>query len=159
MRGMSRRAFATVALVVPIALGATPQGAQPPAEPAKIQISVAPTSLSPGGRAELTLHLAPAAGVKVNRYPRIKLAVAALPGIVRGGDASVGNDTPPPVAEAAGNYFGDPIDPVRLALDVDSSAPKGHHDLAATVTYFYCVTASGFCAPSRTSVKIPIEVR
>ena len=156
MRGMPRQAFAVLAL---LALGAAPHDARPPAEPAKIRISVAPSSLTPGGRADVTLALAASPGVKVNRYPRIKLSVAPLAGVVRGGDASVGNDAPPPVADAAGNYFGDPIDPVRLALDVDPHATPGRHELAATVTYFYCVTESGFCAPSRTSLKVPIEVR
>jgi hypothetical protein len=29
----------------------------------------------------------------------------------------------------------------------------------AKFTYYYCVAASGFCAPERTSITIPLDVR
>ena len=151
-----RASFLPLAL---ISLGAAPPDARPPAEPAKIRISVAPTAVPPGGRAEVALDLAAAPGVKINRYPKIRLSVAPRAGVVRGGDATLGHDAPPPLDAAGTNYFGETIDPIRLPLEVDASAAPGRHELDATVTYFYCVTASGFCAPSRTAVKVPIEVR
>jgi len=156
MPGMPRLLLVGFAL---IALGAAAPDTRPPAEPAKIRISVVPTAVPPGGRTELTLDLAAAPGVKINRYPKVKLSVAPRAGVVRGGDATLGNDAPPPLDEAGTNYFGETIEPVRLPLAVEATAAPGRHELDATVTYFYCVAASGFCAPSRTAIKVPIEVR
>jgi hypothetical protein len=57
------------------------------------------------------------------------------------------------------NYFHGSIDPLKLALHVDAQAAKGHHDLHAKLSYFYCVAASGYCAPAKADVTIPITVR
>ncbi len=132
--------------------------ARPPAEPAKIRISVTPAEVARGGRAEVTLELTAAVGVKINRYPKVKLSIAPREGLVSGGEATLGNDAPPPPDQTEGNYFHG-VEPIRVGLGVDPSAAPGRHELDATVTYFYCVTASGFCAPSRNSVKVPIQVR
>jgi len=151
-------ALAGIVVSAAIPLAAAPPEARPPAEPAKIRISVSPAGVARGGRAEVTLELTAASGVKINRYPKVKLSVAARAGVTSGGEAAVGNAAPPPLDQVNANYFDD-VDPVRLGLTVDPAASPARHELDATVTYFYCVTASGFCAPSRSSVKIPLEVR
>ena len=38
-------------------------------------------------------------------------------------------------------------------------AKAGRHEVEAKLVYFYCVKKSGFCAPSRVTLKIPIEIR
>jgi hypothetical protein len=131
---------------------------KPPAMPAKIEVDVAPEEVAPGGRAQVTVKLEPIAGVRINRYPQITLKVAARDGLVRAGEVTVGNTTPPPPDKMSTNYF-ETVDPLKLDLDLDESAPPGSHKVAGQLIYYYCVKASGFCAPKKTSVEIPIEVR
>jgi hypothetical protein len=151
--------WAVLGGLVLLALGAARSAARPPAEPARIQIAVTPTAVVPGSRAEVKVDLTATPGVKINRYPKIKLVIDPRPGIARGGDVSAGNDAPPKVDDANANYFASPIEPLKLQIAVDEKATRGRHELEGTLTYFYCVTESGFCAPFRAPVKIPIEVR
>ncbi len=131
---------------------------KPPAEPAKIRIEVEPDGVAPGGSARVTVHLAPIAGVKINRYPQVELRVPEKDGLHGEAKASLGDETPPPLEQMAKNYF-KRMDPLELAIEVSDSAPKGEHRVEGQLKYFYCVTKSGFCAPARVPVTFPLTVR
>jgi len=152
--------LALAVCVLPFAGGpvsaAVPSG--PPAEPARIEIAVAPESVAPGGQAEVTLRLTAKDGIRINRYPKIKLVVPKAPALAGEAEVSLGNDGPPPAGKIEANYF-DAIDPLLLKLDIDSKARSGLHEIEGKLVYYYCVKASGFCAPARRDVKIPIRVR
>ncbi len=128
------------------------------ADAVKIEVGVAPTPVTAGGEAEITVRLSVNPGFKLNRYPRIRLAVPAVEGLVSGAETSLGSDAPPPPDRLETNYFKSP-DPLRLKLDVTRSASPGRHDIDAKLSYSYCVTASGYCAPARVPLKIPLAVR
>jgi len=132
--------------------------AKPPAVPANIDISVAPEALKPGSEALITLRLEPIEGVKINKYPKIKLEVPASAGLNAEAKVEVGNDAPPENFETGANYF-KTVDPVELKLLLDDAAPAGDHKIEGKLTYFYCVAASGFCAPKRVPVQIPVAIR
>ena len=70
----------------------------------------------------------------------------------------IGNDTPPPPGQMEINYY-KTVDPVELQLTLDAQAPSGRHELEGKLTYYYCIAASGFCAPKRVPLAIPIEIR
>ena len=131
---------------------------KPPAVPAELNVTVAPTAVSPGDRARVTVRLDPIDGVQINRYPRITLKIPARDGLVPATETTVGNASPPTPGTVETNYF-DTVDPLRLDLQVEPSAPRGKHKLSGNLTYFYCIKASGFCAPKKTSVEIPLNVR
>lgn len=138
--------------------GATrPPGA--PEEPVRFSLSVSPGAVAPGAQARVKIQLEPAPGVKVNRYPRVRLQVPERKGLIAAGEASVGSDAPPPPDDLASgaNYF-TKVDPVELTLDVDASAPRGAHQIEGKLLYHYCV-GSSFCAPARIAVKIPLTIR
>ena len=82
----------------------------------------------------------------------------AQAGLVAESDAAVGNDSPPPLDDPEANYF-DVVEPVTLKLDLDDSISSGSHQIEGNLTYFYCVTKSGYCAPKKTPVKIAVNVR
>jgi hypothetical protein len=126
--------------------------------PAAVRVEVSPQPVAPGSKAHVTVSLSPAEGVKVNRYPKMKLVVAARPGLVSSAEASVGDDSPPPLDKTGGNYF-DPVTPLTLDLAVDKSAKSGAHEVEGQLVFYYCVTKSGFCAPQREPVKIALAVR
>ena len=128
-----------------------------PENPADISISVVPEKVAPGGRAEVTLQLAPIGSVKINRYPQIKLKVPDQEGLVGKAEAAIGSSTPLPIDETGTNYW-KTVDPLHLTLEVDPNATSGTHEVEAKLLYFFCVSAE-FCAPARIPLTIPIEVR
>jgi len=139
-----------------LALAAVPNG--PPAEPARVEISVSPESVSAGGQAEVTLRLTPKSGIRINRYPKIKLTVPSAAGLSGEAEVALGNDGPPPADQMESNYF-DEIDPLYLRLAIDQAARAGAHEIEGRLVYYYCVKKSGFCAPARLTVKIPLQVQ
>ena len=145
------------ALVAPGMMSAAPNSSQP-ANPAKVTVSVSPGSVAPGGEAQVTVKLTASSGIKINRYPKIKVSVPATEGFVAEAEAEVGNDSPPPLDDPESNYF-EVVDPVTLKLDLDDSIKSGAHEIEGKLIYYYCVTKSGFCAPKRTSVKIAVNVK
>jgi hypothetical protein len=131
---------------------------KPPAEPAKIKLSVQPDSVAAGDEVLLTVELAPIEGVKINQYPKIQVKIPAREGLVSAAEISLGSNTPPPEDDLASNYFKE-LKPLQLAFRLDAAAPAGDHELDAKVTYAYCMPASGFCSRKRVPVKIPVSVR
>lgn len=130
---------------------------KPPAEPAKITVSVSPEALSAGEVARVAIRLQPKDGVKINRYPQIKIVVPELGTWMPGAAAAIGDRTPPPPDKIGTNYYGT-VDPLEFDLPIRTGAPKGRHAIEGQLTYFYCVAASGFCAPAHVPVSIPIVV-
>jgi hypothetical protein len=155
----SKRIFAAFVIAAATLVAMAAQPPKPPAEPAKIAISVEPESVSPGGRAEATLTLAPIEGVVINRYPKITLKVAETEGLVHAAEVAVGNDAPPPPDDKSGSNYFDEVDPVRLTLSFDEAVKSGAHEIDGKLKYYYCVKKSGFCAPKRMTVKIPVRIR
>ncbi len=132
--------------------------AKPPKEPAKIQVNVEPATVSAGEEATVTVRLNPIDGVKINRYPRIKLQLPSVGGIVAASKAEFGSDKPPAPNELDKNYFTS-VEPLDLSIQLDGAAPGGNHELEGKVTYNYCVLASGFCSRFSGPFKILIAVR
>jgi hypothetical protein len=112
-----------------------------------------------GSDALVTVKLDPKPGIKLNKYPKIKLQIPAAPGLVGAAEQSLGNPAPPPPDQLDANYFHGAIDPLTLTLHLDAQAVKGPHEIRAKLSYFYCVAASGYCAPAKTELTIPVTVR
>jgi hypothetical protein len=153
--GLRCRGFAVIGLAV--ALSAAVAGITPPAVPAEVAVTVHPDQVAPGGRVRVTVQLTPIEGVKINRYPQIKLAVAERAGLVGEAQATVGSTVPPPPDKLKSNYF-ERVDPLELELSLAPGAPAGRQELPAALSYFYCLPASGFCAPKRLEIKIPLTI-
>jgi len=143
-----------LALLVVTTAAASPK---PPEMPATIDVAVAPTAVSAGESAHVTVQLEPIDGVQINRYPRITLKLAGRDGLAADAEVMVGNSAPPEPGKMDANYF-DRVDPLNLEIVTDAGAPAGTHTLNGELTYFYCVKASGFCAPKKTSVAIPLQI-
>ena len=153
-----RRSLPLAAALAGLALVTlTPAGpTRPPKNPADITIEVAPEGVAAGGQAEVTVTIVPRAGIKIARYPQIKLAVKAQEGLVGEAEARIGSKKPPPPDKLADNYWKD-VDPVRLTLTLDEAVASGTHDVEGKLTYYFCVSGD-FCAPARVPVKIPVSV-
>ena len=138
------------------AVGGLGAGVAPPKNPAKVSVDVSPASVTPGGRVEVRLRLAPIEGVRIARYPQIKLSVPAREGLNAESTAAIGSATPPPEDQLESNYWAT-VDPLLLTVALDAGAKPGRHELEGKLTYFFCVSKE-FCAPARVPVTIPIAV-
>jgi hypothetical protein len=157
----TRHLPAAVLVLFASACGATASAgssATPVKEPAKIAVTASPDPAQAGAESLVTVRLTPVAGIKINKYPKIQLKVAELSGVVAAASASVGSSEPPPPDQIESNYFKS-VDPVELKLRISPSASAGRHEVPAQLTYYYCVAASGYCAPAKVPVTIPITVR
>lgn len=136
------------------------EAAGPPKEPAEIRVDGPSEPLEAGASARFLVRLEPKPGIKINRYPRLKLEVPAELGIHEGGKSEVGRDRPPTPDELEDNYFArEEIPALEIAIPIEAGAAPGTYELEAKLVYFYCVTKSGFCAPSRTTVPLHVDVR
>ena len=127
--------------------------------PVKVDVAVTPATVGAGSEASVVVSISPNPGIKMNKYPKIKLKVPAVAGLVEGAEQSLGNAGPPPPDQMETNYFKGGVDPLKLTLHVDPQAAKGRHDVHAQLSYFYCVAASGYCAPAKAELTIPVTVR
>jgi hypothetical protein len=155
-----RSRVATLAGVLAAAIAASSPGAEtrPPAKPAEVMVRVAPEAAAPGEHLRVRLDLAPIPGVKINRYPKVQLLVPGVAGLVAEASAAVGNDAPPPPDKTKTNYF-DGFDGLEVDLALDPAASTGQHVVEGKLVFYYCMPASGFCAPHRAPIKIPLTVR
>jgi hypothetical protein len=144
--------------VAVLAAGLAAGGVKPPKEPAKVNLEVEPGTVKPGGEARVTCRIVPKDGIKVNKYPKMSLKVPAVEGLVEAAEAKVGSDDPPPLDKPEVNYYKS-VDPIELDLRLEASAPSGTHTIPAQLKYYYCVAASGFCAPFKTQVELRVTVR
>jgi hypothetical protein len=129
-----------------------------PKNPATIDVEVSPRATAPGGAVEVTVQLAPKSGIKLNRYPKIRLKVAAVDGVTEGAEVAVGNERPPAPDRLEDNYYKGSADPLQLELKLDPSVKPGKHEVEAKLIYAYCVKASGFCTRKTEPVTIPVSV-
>lgn len=127
--------------------------------PVAVAVDVSPGTVGAGSDASVTVRLEPKPGIKMNKYPKIRLKIPGVPDLVAPAEGSVGSATMPPPDQLETNYYHGGVDPLELKLHVDAKAGKGRHDLHGTLSYFYCVAASGFCAPMKVELAIPVTVR
>ena len=157
---MKNRAILVGFLSLAVLSAAVAEAGPGPSEPpVKVSVAVVPAELGAGSDAVVTVKIAPNPGIKMNKYPKIKLQVPAVPGLVEAAEQSIGNPSAPAADQMETNYFHGGVDPLTLTLHVDKSAAKGSHDIRAKLSYFYCVAASGFCAPAKADLTIPVTVR
>lgn len=130
-----------------------------PENPAKFDVAVSPESVGAGSDTSVVVKISLAPGIKLNKYPKIKLKVPAVAGLIDAAEQSLGNAGPPPPDKMETNYFHGGIDPLKVTLHVDPQAAKGRHEIQAQLSYFYCVAASGYCAPAKAELTIPVTVR
>jgi len=138
---------------------ASPSGPAATDTPVKVSVAVSPQTIGAGSDTVVTVKLDPKPGIKLNKYPKIKLQIPAVAGLVDAAEQSLGNPAPPPADQLDANYFHGGIDPLTLTLHLDPQVAKGPHDIRAKLNYFYCVAASGFCAPFKTELTIPVTIR
>ncbi len=116
----------------------------------------APRAASADGAVAVTfLAVDPDLKVNENPAPRLKLDLAQ----------AVLVDKQPPPATQVPDYdpltarYLDPAKPVLFPVAIAPTAPKGPHEVKASVVFFYCSTREAWCRRGSADVSIPVTVR
>jgi hypothetical protein len=117
---------------------------------------VSPATPGTNGSPKVELRFEPIEGVKINRYPKIKVHIPLQDGVPHASDAFIGDDYPPAGDQplAATNYFKEEPT-VSLPLPLSPDVAAGTHEFIGKTSFSYCVPASNFCKLYKGVFKIP----
>ena len=122
----------------------------------KIQVALAPGPVKAGSKSEAVVTLTPPAGIHVNQYPPIRLTLESAPPVVFEPDTyKLGLDAMPDPPEK--NPF-KTIDPIKVRFRVAPHASDAKVAVKGKLKFFYCVTASGYCARGSKDVAFTVPV-
>ena len=137
----------------PLALGIP----KPPDLDLKINIAVPQQAVATGAEAEAVVSITPPAGVKLNKYPPIRVTVEGNPPIeFEQTTVKVGLDEMPENAEL--NHF-DTIEPIHLKFKVGKHNGDGKIPIRGKVKLTYCVAKSGYCAPVTKDLSFAVPIQ
>ena len=123
----------------------------------KIDVALAPGAVKAGTKSEAVVTLTPPSGIHINQYPPIRLTFENAPPVTFEPDSyKLGLDKMPDDPEK--NPFKS-VDPIKVKFRVAPHTADANVPIKGKVKFFYCVAASGYCAPERASLTIPLQVR
>jgi hypothetical protein len=146
---MIRRAL--LVLLVPVA------GLAAPARHFDVTAAFAPAKTAAADAAVAVSFRPLDPDVKVNETPapRLKLDLAQV--------VLVDRQAPPsgqvPDYDPLSARYLDTAKPVLFPVAIAPTAPKGEHEVKASVVYFYCSTREAWCRRGTVDVLVPVPVR
>jgi hypothetical protein len=122
----------------------------------KVEISVPESPLSTGTAGEAVVTLTPPSGIHLNKYPPIRVTMDEAKGIVFDpSTVKVGLEAMPDDPEQ--NPF-KKVDPIHLKFTVGDHDGDSKIPVKGKLRFYYCVAASGFCAPGSKEITFTIPV-
>jgi hypothetical protein len=104
-----------------------------------------------GRKADVTVSFNVVNGYKINRDPKVSLAVTPVAGITLEKKAVEASPVDP---KSRDEYY---VDLPTLKVGV-TAAKAGKYELPGKLTYFFCSKKDGFCSKQTVDVKIPLQV-
>ena len=104
-----------------------------------------------GRKADVTVSFNVVNGFKINRDPRVSLALTPVAGITLEKKSLEASPVDP---KSKDEYF---VDLPTLKVGV-TAAKAGKYELPGKLTYFFCSKSDGFCSKQTVDVKIPLQV-
>lgn len=139
-----------------LAASLTAVGAAVPDVDLKIQVALAPGAVKAGSKSEAVVTLTPPSGIHINQYPPIRLTLESAPPVIFEPDSyKLGLDAMPDNPEK--NPF-KTIDPIKVRFRVAPHASDAKIEVKGKLKFFYCVAASGYCAPGSKDVAFTVPV-
>lgn len=109
-----------------------------------------------GGEADIVVRFMPLeAAIQVNADPAPRLTLDAQQRVL---DESARPVPPPPRAAFPNGRYVDTQHGARFPVRVSVAAPKGRHSVRASVLYFYCSQAEGWCRRAQDDVEVSVTV-
>ena len=122
----------------------------------KIEVALAPGAVKAGSKSEAVVTLTPPSGIHINQYPPIRLTFENAPPVTFEPDSyKLGLDKMPDDPEK--NPFKS-VDPIKVKFRVAAHTADAKVAVKGKVKFFYCVAASGYCAPGTKDVAFVIPV-
>jgi len=122
----------------------------------KIEVALAPGAVKAGSKSEAVVTLTPPSGIHVNQYPPIRLTLESAPPVIFEPDSyKLGLDAMPDNPEK--NPF-KTIDPIKVRFRVAPHASDAKIAVKGKLKFFYCVAASGYCAPGTKDVAFTVPI-
>ena len=122
----------------------------------KIDVTLPTGAIKAGSKSEAVVTLTPPSGIHINQYPPIRLTLENAPPVFfEPASYKVGLDTMPDNPEK--NPF-KRIDPIKVHFRVAPHAADTKVPIKGKLKFFYCVAASGYCAPGTKEVAFTVPV-
>ena len=122
----------------------------------KVEVALAPGAVKAGSKSEAVVTLKPPSGIHINQYPPIRLTFENAPPVTFEPDSyKLGLDQMPDNPEK--NPF-TTVDPIKVKFRVAPHTADAKVAIKGKVKFFYCVAASGYCAPGTKDVVFTVPV-
>ena len=122
----------------------------------KIDVTVPSTAVKAGSKSQVVVTLTPPSGIHINQYPPIRLTLENAPPVTFEPESyKLGLDAMPDNPEK--NPF-KTIDPIKVNFRVGPHAADTKVPVKGKLKFFYCVVASGYCAPGTKEVSFTVPV-
>ena len=95
--------------------------------------------------------------LKVNENPAPRLKLDLMQPVLVDKQAPAANQVPD-YDPLTARYL-DPAKPVLFPVAIAPAAPKGAHEVKASVVFFYCSTREAWCRRGSADISIPVTVR
>ncbi|UCF67620.1 MAG: hypothetical protein JSV80_17975 [Acidobacteriota bacterium] len=146
-----------IALLV-LAAASTPQlAAKKARKPPTLAVEVTqrPSPARPGESVEVDVAVRPPEGIVLNRFPGLTLELEKIDGLTTDQPSAFAGSREP-IEDASQAYFKKP-EPLTFRF-VPERSGRSERKARGTLKFFYCVKASGFCAPGKQQVSVPVKV-
>ncbi len=123
----------------------------------RIKLHSQPQKVKPGDSGIIKVEIKPAKGIKLTKYPQTSITLSGdeellfEKNVIKLGQAEMPKNIK--------RNFLDKIQPLEFKFKVDKDVEKSVLNIKANISYFYCVSRSGFCAPGTKTIELQIPVK
>jgi hypothetical protein len=110
-----------------------------------------PPAVKAGRKADVAVSFNVINGYKINRDPKVSIAITPVAGITLEKKAIEASPVDP---KSKDEYY---VDLPTMKIGV-TAAKAGKYELPGKLTYFFCSKTDGFCSKQTVDVKIPLRV-
>lgn len=122
-----------------------------------VKVHSKPRELKPGESGVITVKIETAKGIKLTKYPQTSVTLSGDEGLTFEKNVmKLGQDKMP---EDIKKNLLNKIQPMEFKFKVDKNVDKKMLKVTANISYFYCVSKSGFCAPGTKNIDFQIPVK
>lgn len=123
----------------------------------RVKLHSKPREVKPGDSGFIKVEIEPAKGIKLTKYPQTSVTLSGDEEIIFEKNVlKLGQNTLP---EDIKRNFLEEIDLLEFRFKVDENVEKSTLNVKANISYFYCVSRSGFCAPGTKNIELQIPVK
>ncbi len=123
----------------------------------RVKLHFNPREVKPGDSGFIKVEIKPAKGIKLTKYPQTSVTLSGDEEIIFEKNVlKLGQNKLP---EDIKRNFLEEIDLLEFKFKVDENVEKSMLNVKANISYFYCVSRSGFCAPGTKNIELQIPVK